>query len=263
MFDVCVNIHSEQFDKDRFAILERAKEAQVTHIALIGSCLESTKTSIELCRKLHIPTEEMRYITSVGIHPHHAKDFTTHMWEEMTRLADDPFVKAIGECGLDYNRNFSTPAEQRLCFIEHIHLAKKMGKPLFLHQRDAITDFLAIIDDHATQIPKLVHCFTDGIETVEALVERGCYIGITGWIADDRRNASVQEAIHKIPLDRLVIETDAPWLIPRNMPRHRKIGRNEPSFLPYVVDSISQCLDIPSETIIEQSTKNARNFFAI
>ena len=179
----------------------------------------------------------------------------------MSQLAENPIVKSIGECGLDYFRNLSDPSDQQKCFEVHLALAEELNKPLFLHQRDAYEDFINILDNHSPTVPIIVHCFTDGIRELKGYLERGYYVGITGWIADSRRNQSLIAAIPELPLERLLIETDAPWLLPRNIPKFRKIKRNEPKYLSYVVQAIATATGHNEHSIIEHSTRNARRFF--
>ncbi len=256
MFDTCVNLHSEQFASDPWGVVERGLHSGLSGMALTGSCLASSQLSIELAQR-----NPDNLCATVGLHPHSARTFTNEMFAEMSTLATRPIVRAIGECGLDHFRNFSSPKEQRNCFIAHLELATQLQKPLFLHQRDAFAEFIEILDTHAPSVPTLVHCFTDGLSELQTLLDRGYYIGITGWIADKRRNQSLLEAIPHLPLDRLLIETDAPWLTPRNIPKFRKIKANEPQYLPYVVQAISDATGHSAQTIIEHSTQNARQFF--
>ena len=258
MFDICVNLHSEQFDKDRFDVIQRAFNHNISYLGLIGSCLESSKMALEIHDQF--PTQTC---ATVGLHPHSAKDFCEELWNQMKILAQKPEIKAIGECGLDYNRNFSPVAIQQECFRAHIQLATDLNKPLFLHQRDAFEDFIQILDEAHPQVPIVVHCFTDGPKELQAFIDRGYYIGITGWIADNRRNEHLLKAIAHLPLNRVMIETDAPWLTPRNIPQFRKIRRNEPMYLPFVVQALAQHMNCTEADIIQHSTQNALTFFGL
>ena len=256
MFDACVNLHSEQFSANPWAVIERGFEAGITGMGLTGSCLESSRLAIELAQQ-----NPDKLCATVGLHPHSAKDFSPELMDAFREMATHPIVRAIGECGLDHFRNISTPTQQRECFIAHLNLARELQKPLFLHQRDAFTEFIDIMDTHAPNVPTLVHCFTDGITELKALLERGYLVGITGWIADTRRNQELLAAIPSLPLEQMLIETDAPWLTPRNIPKFRKIKANEPKYLSYVVEAISQATGHAVEDIINHSTQNARHFF--
>ena len=256
MFDICVNLHSEQFKSDPQGVLDRAFAAGITGISLTGSCLDSSTMAVEFAKQ-----DPTRLCATVGIHPHSARLFTEDMWRLMQHLSTESIVKSIGECGLDYFRNLSEPVQQRQVFERHIQLAEELNKPLFLHQRDAFPDFIEILDHFNPTVPILVHCFTDGPKELEAYIERGYTIGITGWIADNRRNQNLLEAISKVPLERLCIETDSPWLTPRNIPKFRKIKANEPQYLPFVVQAISEASGHSPTEIVENSTANAHRFF--
>lgn len=255
MFDICVNLQSDRFDHDREQIIEKAFQNGIEYIALTGSNLSSSYFALEYSQK-----DPARFCATAGIHPHEASSFTPDLWEELATLAVNPLIKAVGECGLDYFRNFSSPEIQKECFQAHIQLAKNLNKPLFLHQRDAFSPFLDVLDQENPQVPIVVHCFTDGKAEIQELLKRGYFIGITGWICDDRRNHQLLEAIQELPLDKLMIETDSPWLTPRHL---KKIRRNEPSLLPHIVRRISVETGYSEETIISHSTKNAKQFFGI
>lgn len=256
MFDACVNLHSEQFSTNPWAVVERGFDAGLTGMGLTGSCLESSQLAIQLAQK-----DPTKLCATVGLHPHSAKYYTPDLMTTFREMAAKPIVRAVGECGLDHFRNLSTPEQQRSCFIAHLDLARELNKPLFLHQRDAFDEFINIMDEHAPAVPTLVHCFTDGITELTALLERGYFVGITGWIADNRRNQELLDAIPHLPLEHLLVETDAPWLTPRNIPKFRKIKANEPKYLSYVVDAISEVTGHAVEDIVKHSTQNARQFF--
>lgn len=255
MFDICVNLQSERFNHDRDEVIENAFQNGVQYIALTGSNLASSHFSMEYSQK-----NPDRFCATAGIHPHEASSFNTKLWEELSGLAKNPLCKAVGECGLDYFRNISDPGIQRECFRAHIQLAKELQKPLFLHQRDAFQDFIDILDQEAPEVPVVVHCFTDGKYELQELLRRDYFVGITGWICDDRRNHSLLEAISYLPLEKMMIETDSPWLTPRHL---KKVRRNEPSFLHHIVTRISQETDFEKEAVIHHSTKNAKKFFGI
>ena len=256
MFDACINLYSEQFSEDPWGVVTRGFEAGVTGMALTGSCLESSTLAINLAQR-----NTDRLCATVGLHPHSANRFTPELLESMRVLIQNPIVRAVGECGLDHFRNLSTPEEQRTCFKAHLNLAREVDKPLFLHQRDAFEEFIEILETHAPDVPTVVHCFTDGPNELKRLLDRGYFIGITGWIADTRRNQSLLEALPQLPLEKLLIETDAPWLTPRNVPKFRKIKANEPKYLPFVAQAIADATGHSVESIVEHSTQNARQFF--
>ena len=146
---------------------------------------------------------------------------------------------AVGECGLDYFRDFSPRDLQRRAFGWQLELAAATGKPVFLHQRDAHDDFIAILREHRVSERGVAHCFTAGEKERDAYLELGLHIGITGWINDERRGLHLREVVKGIPADRLMIETDAPYLLPRDIRPAPKTRRNEPTYLPYVVRAIA------------------------
>jgi len=255
MFDICVNLDSDRFASDQQEVLNRAFECGVQYIALTGSNLESSSNMHRIAMQ-----DPKRLCSTAGIHPHDADSFTESSWTELKRLAKQPLVKAVGECGLDFNRNFSPSPQQETCFRAHIELAEQIEKPLFLHQRDAFSDFIRIVDELSPSVPLVVHCFTDGPRELEQLLDRGCYIGITGWICDDRRNHQLLEAVQYLPLERVLIETDAPWLTPRHL---KKIRRNEPAFLIHVANRLAQEMKVNVNDLIAHSTLNAKTFFGM
>jgi len=178
------------------------------------------------------------------------------------QLAKQPQVKAIGECGLDFNRNFSAPEQQLIVFKEQINLAADLNMPLFLHQRDAFSPWFAELKPFINRIPAMVaHCFTGNEKELEQCIAANMYIGITGWLCDERRGKELQEIVKLIPLNRLLIETDAPYLTPRTIRPRPKSSRNEPSYLPYIVQQIADITAIDPDEIACQTSINARKVF--
>jgi len=181
----------------------------------------------------------------------------------LRRLASHQEVVAIGECGLDFHRNFSPRPEQEKWFEAQVALAEELQMPLFLHERDARHRFCEILSAFRKQVPAVLHCFTGAAETLKVCLDMGLHIGVTGWICDERRGLGLREQVREIPLDRLMIETDAPFLLPRTMPTKPKAGRNEPAFLPYVLQTVAECLGKPAEEVAEATTKTAKSFFRL
>src|SRR5688572_20323711 len=232
LIDIGANLAHDSFDHDREAVIERARTAGVAAIIVTGSSLDDSERTLEVCRRWP------RYLRgTAGVHPHQATGFQAQDAARLASLLEDPLVVAAGECGLDYYRNFSPPAEQRRAFALQLGLAARLGKPLFLHQRDAHADFLAMLGEHPVVAARAVlHCFTEGPAVLEECLVLGLSIGVTGSICDERRGQPLREAAPRIPEDRLMLETDAPYLPPRTLrprPPHR---RNEPAFLPAVLD---------------------------
>jgi len=173
-------------------------------------------------------------------------------------------VVAVGECGLDYFRDLSPRASQRAAFVAQLELAIAAGKPVFLHQRDAHADFLAILREHRAALrDAVVHCFTDTADACADYLNLDCHIGITGWICDERRGSHLNEVARMIPAERLLIETDAPYLLPRTLRPKPKDRRNEPAFLSAVCDAIALARGEPSDQLAAITSDNARRVFAL
>jgi len=259
LVDIGANLAHDSFDADRDAVLARARAAGIAALVVTGSTLADSERAIELCR-LH--SGLLR--ATAGVHPHHATTLADSDVGRLEALLADPLVVAAGECGLDYFRNFSPPAEQRRAFEMQLRLGERMGKPLFLHQRDARADFFAMLRAHPDVASRgVLHCFTEGPAVLEECLALGLAIGITGWICDERRGAALREAAARVPADRLMIESDAPYLLPRTRvpkPPHR---RNEPAFLPDVLAELARCRGETEDSLAQATTENACRFFGI
>ncbi|WP_159816812.1 TatD family hydrolase [Colwellia sp. 20A7] len=261
MIDIGVNLTNKRFDKDLTEVIVRAKNKGVNQLIITGTNVDESKKGVALCQHYQQKFSNTLY-TTVGVHPHDADAVTENYLNDLSQLAEQPCVKAIGECGLDFNRNFSTPAQQLKVFEEQMQLAKQLNKPLFLHQRDAFQTWFDALNPFIEQVPAMIaHCFTGNKEELLKCVDVGMYIGITGWVCDERRGVSLQEIINLIPLDRLLVETDAPYLIPRTMHPKPKSNRNEPSYLPFIVDKIANILALAPEELISQTSLNAQQVF--
>jgi TatD DNase family protein len=259
LVDIGANLAHDSFDADREEVLGRARSAGVAAMIVTGSTLDDTDRAIALARR-HPGTLR----ATAGVHPHHATGLQASDAGRLAAQLRDPLVVAAGECGLDYFRNFSPPAEQRRAFELQLGLAADAAKPLFLHQRDAREDFLAMLRDHPRAAAHgVLHCFTGGPAELEQCLALGLSVGITGWICDERRGNALREAAPHVPRDRLMIETDAPYLLPRTLqprPPHR---RNEPAFLPAVLAETARCrVEEPAE-LAAVTTANACRFFGI
>lgn len=257
LIDIGANLAHDSFDADRDAVMTRAAAAGVVQMVITGSSEEATRRAIALSRA----HPGVLYATA-GVHPHHAADLTDQTLPELQELAREPEVRAVGECGLDYFRDFSPRDLQRRAFGWQLELARATGKPVFLHQRDAHEDFLAILKEHGIR-HGVAHCFTGGEKERDAYLELGLHIGITGWINDERRGQHLREVVKGIPADRLMVETDAPYLLPRDIRPTPKSRRNEPHYLPYVVRAIAQARGESAESVAAASTATARKFFSL
>ena len=257
LIDIGANLAHDSFDGDRDAVMARAASHGVVQMVVTGSSEENTSKAIELAR-----AHPGVLFATAGVHPHHAADLTVEALPALEDLARDPAVVAAGECGLDYFRDFSPRDLQRRAFAWQLEIAAKVGKPVFLHQRDAHEDFCAILREHRARLKGgVAHCFTAGEKERDAYLELGLAIGITGWINDERRGLHLRDVVRGIPADRLMIETDAPYLLPRDIKPAPKSRRNEPAFLPWVVRALATARGETPEAAATCTTANARTFF--
>ncbi len=255
--DIGVNLDASQFGRDQADVVLRARSAGVDTLILTGTSLPESE------QVQHLAMTYRQYATA-GVHPHHASSWTSESAALLHELAQRQRVCAIGECGLDFNRNFSTPAEQEQAFNEQLKVAAALAMPVFLHCRDAHERFLQLLRPYLSQLPGAVlHCFTGDRIQLHACLDAGLSIGITGWICDERRGTGLLALLPEIPLDRLLLETDAPWLLPRDMKPKPKSGRNEPAFLPHIAKRVAQQLNVSPEHLAKQTTDNARRLFRL
>lgn len=255
--DIGANLTHKSFRSDRAQVLRRARENGVAHIVITGTSIEGSQAAVRIAR-----TSPGSLSATVGVHPHGARDWYPQAIATLRELATDPAVVAIGECGLDYNRDFSPRSAQRQCFSDQVELAVELGLPLFLHERDAHDDFVAILHEHSSSLPRaVVHCFTGDAQSLDAYLELEVHIGLTGWICDERRGRHLASLVRRIPADRLMIETDAPFLTPRTMPDRPR--RNEPGFLPHVAAAVSDATGKTLEDVARETTATAKNFFEL
>ena len=250
MFDIGANLTSSHFSDDLDSVLDESFEAGVKKICITSSNLQDVRNA----KKITERNKNLYY--SVGFHPHNAKDFKIEFLKDMSIYLDDPKAICLGEMGLDFNRNFSSKEEQILCFESQLSLANSINKPLFLHQRDAHEEFLSILDNFKFNQKLIVHCFTGNLSELEDYLKRDFYIGITGWVCDLKRGLDLRECINHIPQDKLLIETDSPYLSPR-----KKIRRNEPKFLIDVAEEVARLRKQTKESIVKSSYENSLNFF--
>jgi TatD DNase family protein len=259
LIDIGANLTHESFREDFDAVLARAKAHGVTRIVVTGASAGGSRAARELAA-----THRGFLFATAGVHPHHAHEYDDATDALLRQLAADPLVRAVGETGLDYFRNYSPHAAQVDAFERQLAIAIDTGKPLFLHQRDAHADFVACLDHVRHRVGRaVVHCFTGGRDELVAYLDRGFHIGITGWICDERRGVHLRELARLIPADRLMIETDAPYLLPRDLkpkPSHR---RNEPMYLAHVCAAVAEARGQSVEATASAATAVARAFFGI
>ncbi|RMH42499.1 MAG: hydrolase TatD [Gammaproteobacteria bacterium] len=258
LIDIGVNLLSRRFVADVDDVVERALAAGVVAMVVTGTDIDTSRQAPKLCERW-----EGCLFHTAGCHPHHADSMSEADWQQLETLFDtSPHLVAVGECGLDYHRNFSSPDNQRQVFARQLALAAKHRRPVFAHLREASDDFLAIVKEYRPELVGLcVHCFTDGPDVLEVLLDLDCDIGVTGWICDERRNHALTQAIGLIPDGRLMLETDAPYLLPRNLPNKPKNGRNEPCFLPHICREVAKLRRQPADAVARITTENAMRFF--
>ncbi len=260
LIDIGANLTHDSFNADRAAVLERAQEAGIEAIVITGSSAESSRKALELARS----SSPVELYATAGLHPHHASEWNTEHAALFRDLARHEQVVALGECGLDYFRDLSPRAEQRRAFTAQLELAVALNKPVFLHQRDAHADFLPILREFRPQLADVVvHCFTDTETALAEYLALDCYIGITGWICDERRNQSLLPTLRRIPGNRLLLETDAPYLLPRTARPKPRERRNEPMYLPWVARAVAQAQSESVDQIAASTAANARRFFGL
>jgi len=256
--DIGVNLCSAKL-KDPGAILARAWDQWVGYFVSISNSLKECHGNLELCQRFH--TEYQLYCT-MGVHPHNAKQLNNQALNELRELiqANRKYVVAMGECGLDYDRNFSPPALQRKWFESQIQMAIELKLPLYFHEREAFNDFCQIVEKYDLRDMAVVHCFTGSREALLKYLALGYYIGITGWVCDEKRGQALQKLIPLIPLERLLLETDSPYLTPQNMPQLRA-RINEPINVYYVAKKVASLYQMDLEELVKITTENARRFF--
>lgn len=259
LIDIGANLAHDSFDDDRGDVIERAAAAGVRRMIITGSSDHSNVAALALAREYR-----GRLYTTAGVHPHHAADYDDASDARIRELAKEAECVAVGECGLDYFRNFSPRDDQLRAFRAQLDIAAESGLPVFLHQRDAHDDFVDVLESRLPDLARAVaHCFTGEGESLREYLAMGLYIGITGWICDERRGAHLKEIVDVIPDDRLMIETDSPYLLPRTIRPKPKSRRNEPRYLAEVLRVVAECRGQSEAHVAAITTANAERFFAL
>jgi TatD DNase family protein len=259
LVDIGVNLTHKRFRADLGEVLARARRAGVGEMVVTGTSVAGSWAASDLAR-----AHPGALTATAGVHPHGARECGDGTLAELRALAGRAEVRAIGECGLDYDRNFSPPAVQRRWFAAQLDLAAELGMPVFLHERAAHGDFLAILRERRAALPAaVVHCFTGSGAELDAYLAIDVHIGITGWICDDRRGRHLRELVGRIPADRLMLETDAPFLLPPGLPHPPPGRRNEPALLPHVLDQVAAGSGRAREEVARDTTATARRFFRL
>jgi TatD DNase family protein len=259
LIDIGANLTHESFAHDLDAVLQRADDQGVQRLVVTGASRDGSEHALALARRY-----PGRLHATAGVHPHHAIDYDEATDARLRELATQAEVCAVGETGLDYHRNYSPREVQLDVFERQLRIAADTGKPLFLHQRDAHADFLALLARYRDRVPAaVVHCFTDSREALHDYLALDCHIGITGWICDERRGSHLREFVREIPANRLMIETDAPYLLPRTIRPKPAHHRNEPMYLRHICEEIARDRGEPAAVTAANSTATARAFFGI
>jgi TatD DNase family protein len=258
LIDIGVNLTHQSYDEDRSAVLERAVAAGVSQLIVTGSTLDTSAAAIALAR-----SHPQRLFATAGVHPHHASELSDDELPRLRALLQETGVVAAGECGLDYYRNYSPPASQRRAFARQLALAVECGHPLFLHQREAHADFCAALAEHGGKLRGVAHCFTAGEAELATYLELGLHIGITGWICDERRGRHLQALVALIPAGRLLLETDAPYLLPRDLRPRPATRRNEPSYLAHIAATVARLRGESTAACSAHTSAAARSLFGL
>ncbi len=257
--DIGVNLTNKGLMQDIDGVLQRASTSGVTQMVVTGTTLEESKAAIALCADYH---EQL--VCTAGVHPHHASEWDEHSAPLLRSLATQPCVRAIGETGLDFNRNYSPQDIQIDVFHQQLSLACDLGKSLFTHQRDAHDSFIDILQQYRHRLgPIVVHCFTDSQSALEDYLDLDCHIGVTGWICDERRGVELQQIVKYIPDNRLMIETDAPYLLPRDLNPKPSSRINEPCHLPHIASRVAQHQGKAIDMLANECLQTTRQFFDI
>jgi TatD DNase family protein len=259
LIDIGCNLTHDSFDADRDEVLQRAEAAGVVQMIVTGASEDGSIAALEQAR-----AHPGLLFATAGVHPHHAGDFSADTESVLRELAAQPGVVAVGETGLDYFRDLAPRAAQRAAFERQLEIGIDSGLPLFLHQRDAHADFVAILHSVRDRLARVVvHCFTGSRAELAECLDLDCFIGITGWICDERRGTHMLEYLGDIPSARLMIETDSPYLKPRNLRPLVKTHRNEPRWLPWIAETLAASRGEALEELARDTTANARAFFEL
>ena len=252
LFDSHAHLDDEKFADDREAVIARAKENGVTHIINIGADMESSARSVALA------SQHESIYAAVGVHPHEAEKVVAADYDQLAEWTELDKVVAIGEIGLDYYYDLSPRDLQKEVFIRQLDVARQMHMPIVIHDRDAHGDTMAILKREGKGLIGVVHCFAGSLEMANELIKMGWYIGCDGPVTF-KNAAKLPEIMTKIPLERLLIETDSPYLTP--VPLRGK--RNEPAYVRFVAEHIAALRGISGEELAKVTTKNVCDLFHI
>ncbi|WP_339512206.1 TatD family hydrolase [Pseudomonas sp. RL_15y_Pfl2_60] len=260
--DIGVNLTHPSLAEQCAAVLDRAYAAGVTQLLLTGTSLVESEQAIKLCEE-HDESQS-RLFSTAGIHPHDASSWSSDSASQLKALLAHPRVRAVGECGLDFNRDFSPRPQQEKVLEEHLALAVELKLPVFLHERDASQRLLEILSDYRDKLPAaVVHCFTGEKRALFNYLDLDLHIGITGWICDERRGTHLQPLVREVPEGRLMLESDAPFLLPRTLRPKPKSGRNEPAYLIETLKTVAEHRNETIEHLAAHTSATAQSFFCL
>lgn len=258
MFDIGVNLTSAQFSRDRDEVVARASSAGVNGMLISGTSPDESEVAQQLAQRY------AHCWSTAGVHPHDSSCWSPDVEAMIHRLAQQPGVVAVGECGLDFNRNYSTPEEQEAAFSAQLALAAELNMPVFMHCREAHARFMTLLKPWLGKLPGAVlHCFTGTRDELQECLNHGLYIGITGWVCDERRGLELRKMLPLIPAERLLLETDAPWLLPRDLSPKPSSRRNEPAHLPHILKSVAQWRGEEAQVLADITDSNVRTLFGV
>ncbi len=254
LFDTHCHLDDEAFDEDREAVISRAIEQGLQYMVCPGVNLDSSKKVQDLAAKYP------QIYCAVGIHPEDAFDITDDMYDTIERwAAENPKVVAIGEIGLDYHYKDGAPRDvQKEVFIRQIEIAKRVNKPIIIHDRDAHGDMMEIMRKYAPDVQFVLHCYSGSYEWAVEMIRLGAYISFSGTMVFPK-SSNLKKSAGNLPLERLFVETDSPYLAPN--PYRGK--RNEPAYVYYVAEEMARLRGMETEEIARITTKNGKNFFGI
>ncbi len=259
LIDIGVNLTNKRLIADVPNILHQAEQVNVKKLIITGTSIQHSRKAIDLCKQY--PDQ---LFSTCGIHPHDAKSWDHQSIIEMESMLKEACVRAVGETGLDFNRNFSPENQQIDVFHQQLELAVKYNKPVFLHQRDGFDTFIKILREYRESLKGVVvHCFTDNKDALYQLLDLDCHIGITGWVCDERRGKELQKLVKDIPDNRLMLETDAPFLKPRDLPEKVKSNTNYPKYLPHILKTVASLQHKDERLVAESVLQTTQQFFEI
>ena len=259
LIDIGANLTHESFDRDRVMVLREARAAGVRRMILTGTSVTESVRALELAKAY-----PGQLFSTAGVHPHNASGFDAHSGDALIDLLAQEQVVAVGECGLDFYRDLSPRDAQRHAFRQQLEIAADARLPVFLHQRDAHDEFVELLRPARRRLcGGVAHCFTGTASMARDYLDLDLHIGVTGWLCDERRGGDLLDAVRYVPLDRVMIETDAPYLLPRDLPEKPRGRRNEPRFLPHILVRLAEAMNRSVDEVAEATRRNAEQLFSL